>query len=120
MTDHAEQLRRLDAEAAERTRDEARRYVRELVRDVDTPGNIPGDGSYTYDTRRARSVGFMLAGGGPTVYAWFTVEGATVLHALLEHSDDRGGSVFVEIPDHRAQAVYRALMVDARAREARR
>lgn len=102
---------------------EAQRYIRALLEELDKDEEareLTGDGSYTYDTVHAMAVGYMLAGGGPTVYAWFIIHGTEVREALLEHSTDDGRSVWEVIPEHRANELFFALNDDAAAREARR
>lgn len=93
---------------------EAIRQVEVLIGDHAYGGITDG---YTYDHQRLHAESFMLAGGGPSAWAWFVFrEDATIDHSYVEYVNSQG-TALIPIPRHLEDALLIELRADATAQE---
>lgn len=101
------------------TQEEADRYRDLVLGDLSTPKDGI-DESYVYTHERGHWERFMLAGNGPTVYAYFVFrarearEPEEVDHAYVEYCDF-DGSKLAAVPQGRVNDLLEALRASARA-----
>jgi hypothetical protein len=96
------------------TQEKATRYLNAVLEDVD---NIDADepeigNGYVYAHEIGKWERFMLAGNGPTVYAYFLFdEEGDVDHAYIEYCESTGNALAV-VPSHRTDELLSALRYD--------
>lgn len=102
---------------------EAVRFADMVVASLDDPDDGPGDGTYTYETKRVLAEGYMVSGNGPTAYVWFvftdptqTGEPPEIDHAYLEYSNGSGIET-VAFAQYPAERLLKALRADGAARD---
>lgn len=85
----------------EQTTRAAERFVATLLVALELPED-DDDGihdGYTYAHERKRTEGFMLAGNGPTAYAWFVfTDDGEIDHAYLEYYDSAYDVAPIPVP----------------------
>lgn len=105
--------------AKEKLRTHAELFLDDLLIDMGSDDNKPGDGAYTYDDSKGRAERYMLAGNGPSAWVVFVEFAPDDVTGYLEYADG-DGTTTTYIPEPLVSELRTALRADAKERKARR